>query len=162
MQRPYRFTLIALLFVGTTLPVTSYASAAAKPTVVTVPVPADTPKPPDEAFFTQEHVVPSLTTLQAEQAEQQAPASTASASQAQSGLQTPKPMVFRTLGDAARAGVNPMTHLKPISLGTPHKPTPRTLWTRIHLFVYAGLVLLLLLTVAYVLFSPRLGRSKEP
>ena len=161
MPRSLNLLLLAMLasmLMAVALPSVCHASSPVKPTMVTVPVPADTPKPPNEAFFTQEHIVPPLSALQAEQA-QQSTQSPASATGGDSSTAT-MPKVFRTLGDAAKAVVNPMMRPKPISLGKPHKPVPHTMWTRIHLFVYAGIAFLILLILAYALFSPKLRLFK--
>ena len=146
--------MLASMLIAVALPSVSYASSPIKPTIVTVPVPADTSKPPNEAFFTQEHILPPLSTLQAEETQQSTQGPASDTGGGNSTLTAPK--VFRTLGDAAKAGVNPLMHPKPISLGKPHKPVPRTMWTRIHLFVYAGIAFLILLILAYALLSPKL------
>lgn len=177
------YTLTAFLMAGLSLSAVSYAKPP-KPTIVTVPIPGGPVKPPGTGFFQEQHMVPNLNALEAEAAEQQAAsasvppaantpatpangptapavASTVSAPVAAAPTVSAPPRAFRTLADAAKAGVNPMPKLKPLSLGKPVKPTPHTLWTRIRLFVYAGLGLLVLLGLAYALFSPRIRSNKS-
>lgn len=156
-----KFTLSAFLAMSAFLgaPITTAQAKPPRPTIVIVHVGPTTRQPPTTAFMQEGPINPSTSSLQAEEHPAQIAPARATTLSLPSPTATQPIRSFRTLAEAAKAGVNPISHValkslkpkKPLTTKlTPHHGKP---------LLFLGVIFALLI-LTYAVFSYRKRRRK--